>query len=52
MDKQQGVKKGSGSVKPMQVTNQDMAFIKEMKDKLNAKLGVNHESYEIIAISG
>jgi hypothetical protein len=47
-----GSKKGTGSVKPMQVTNQDMNLIKEMKDKINSKLGVNHESYEIISISG
>ena len=27
-------------------------MIKEMKDKINSKLGVNHESYEIVSISG
>jgi hypothetical protein len=45
-------KKGSGLVKPMQITNLEMNLIKEMKDKINSKLGVTNESYEIISVSG
>jgi len=42
MEKQQQSSKKSGSVTPMQVTNQDNVLIKDMKDKINAKLGVNN----------
>ena len=49
MEKQVGSKKGV--ISPQQVTNDDKTLINQMKDKLNSKFGVNHESYEIIALS-
>jgi U3 small nucleolar ribonucleoprotein component len=49
MEKQVGSKKGT--ISPQQISNDDKTLINQMKDKLNSKFSVNHESYEIIALS-
>lgn len=48
---QMGKEGQQGVISPQQVTNDDKNLINQMREKINSKLGVNHESYEIIALS-
>lgn len=34
-----------GAISHLQIGNEDIALIQDMKDKINSKLGVHYESY-------